>query len=58
MFELSGNAFAITPTKVVTAFHNIYDDLGTTNTNEPNLNIYRDAIFCQKVTKDSKNQPL
>ena len=59
MFELSGNAFAITPTKVVTAFHYIYDDLfGNTDTNESNLTIYRDAIICEKVTKDSKNQPF
>ena len=50
IFELSGNAFAITPTKVVTAFHNIYDD------HEPNLTIYRDAIICQKVTKVLENQ--
>ena len=57
VFELSGNAFAITPTKVVTAFHNIYDDLGNTNTNESNVTIYREAIICQKVTKDSTNQP-
>jgi hypothetical protein len=57
MFELSGNAFAITPTKIVTAFHNIYDVLDNTHDNESNLKIYEYAIICQKVTKDSMNQP-
>jgi hypothetical protein len=58
-FELSGNAFAITPSKVVTSFHNLYDDdLGQYHANESNLNIYEDAIICQKVTKNAEKQPF
>jgi hypothetical protein len=61
-FQLSGNAFAITPNKVVTSFHNLYDDDDESDlhnhTNESNLTIYQDAIICQKVTKNAEKQPV
>jgi hypothetical protein len=41
---------------VVTSYHNLYDDFGSTN--ESDFIIYGDAIICQKVTKDNENQPL
>ena len=65
-FVMSGNCFAIDTNKVVTCFHNIYDNLqenvdvkegkenkeDESNGVQTNLNIYHESIIFQRATKD------